>query len=67
MATSCSSPIRNVSALRTACAKAMKGYNNNNNNNSSSSSNSNNNNNNNNNINFMLMLYEDEVRVQSRV
>ena len=33
LATSCSSPKRNISALRTACAKAIKRYNNNNNNN----------------------------------
>ena len=43
LATSCSSSKRNISALRTACVKAIKRHNNNNNN-----SNSNNNNNNNN-------------------
>ena len=37
LATSCSSPKRNISALRTSCAKAIKQHNNNNNNNNKNS------------------------------
>ena len=52
LVTSCSFPKRNISALRTACAKAIKGLDNNINiNNKINNNNSNNNNNNaNNNI-----------------
>ena len=58
LVTSCSFPKRNISALRTACAKAIKGLDNNininnkiNNNNSNNNNNNNNNNNSNNNNN----------------
>ena len=56
LATSCSSPKRNISALRTACEKAIKRHNINNNNDNNNNNNSNNNNddddnNNNNNSN----------------
>ena len=44
LATSCSSPKRNISALRTVCAKAIKRHNNNNNNNNNNNKNNNNNN-----------------------
>ena len=48
LVTSCSFPKRNISALRTACAKAIKGLDNNINiNNKINNNNSNNNNNNN--------------------
>ena len=64
LATSCSSPKRNISALGTACAKAIKRHNNNKDNSNNNDINNNNNNNNKNkptNINNVITIINKRI------
>ena len=60
LASSCSSPKWNISALWTECAKAVKWNNNNNNNDIINNNKNNNGNNNNNNLHWKKLFYKIE-------